>query len=228
MIGDKIVIRPHHTKAAEGAYVKVKKKINEKHGERLAITVAGESGSGKSEIAYELARLLHEKDSLKVIILAQDDYFILPPKSNAEARKKDIAHVGMHEVNLPLLDDNIAEIKRAGGVDFIGDTLGTGTKKKLIKPLVDFDRDEIGSEEIDTAGANVVIAEGTYTTALRNADIRIFIDRVYQDTLEHRRERGRDELDEYTEKILEIEHGIISTHKENADIVVKKDYSVDD
>jgi len=212
MLGDRIVVKPHHTKAAEGVYEKVCGKVTGSEGS-LAMTVAGESGSGKSEIASEIARLFSQRESLKCVIFHQDDYFIRPPKTNDKARLDDIGNVGTHEVLLDLMNEHILLAKDPG----------TGT---VVKPLIDYDNDRVLEEETDVSGVNLVIAEGTYTTSLKDADIRVFIDRTYHDTLEHRKERGRDELNEYTEKILVIEHEIISSHKKEADIVIGRDYRV--
>ena len=55
----------------------------------------------------------------------------------------------------------------------------------------------------------------------------MFIDRDYYDTLAHRRERGRDKIDDFTNQILKIEDAIITKHKQYADFVVNKDYTVD-
>jgi uridine kinase len=213
MLGDKIVVKPHHTRAAEGVYERIKDRIKGSE-QRLAITVAGESGSGKSEIATELARLFKEKNGFKYIIFHQDDYFIRPPKSNDEARREDIANVGMHEVRMDLMDEHMAIAKSQEGAD-------------IKKPLIDYDNNTVLEEVVASSGVNIVLAEGTYTTALENADIRVFINRTYIDTLEHRKERARDMLDDYTEKILIIEHNIISAQKQKADVVISKDYSVE-
>lgn len=55
----------------------------------------------------------------------------------------------------------------------------------------------------------------------------MFIDRDYFDTLEDRRERGREKIDDFTDKVLKIEDKIISRHKARANIVVNKDFSVE-
>lgn len=222
MIGDKLVIKPHHTEAAEGTYPKIKEKMGILKEECVGITVAGESGSGKSEIAAEIKRLLFENDNISSIILAQDDYFRLPPRSNDRARRQEIKNVGMQEVNLDLMDAHIKYLKTP---ELMKEC--SIQPPVIVKPLVDYENDRIGEEIVDINSVKVVIAEGTYTTALKNADIRIFIDRTYLDTLQHRIERGRDKLDEYTEKILKIEHDIISEYKSKADIIIKKDYSVE-
>ncbi|UCH85570.1 MAG: hypothetical protein JSW50_07765 [Candidatus Latescibacterota bacterium] len=209
MIGDKVIPKPHHTAAAEGVFALLKDKVRDK---RVAITVAGESGAGKSEIAVELARLFEAED-LRPLIFQQDDYFFLPPKTNAATRKKDIKHVGLGEVNLALLDEHTRLFKFAPG-------------DKIEKPLVIFEEDRISRETVTPADYDLLIAEGTYTTLLSHGDFHVFIDRNFEETLAHRKARKRDTLDEFSERILEIEHGIISKHKRMAEIVVNNDYSV--
>jgi uridine kinase len=210
MIGDKLHIQPHHTSAARDVFEAVKDKLPEG---KTTFTVAGQSGAGKSEIASELARFL-DTIGRKTYIFAQDDYFVYPPKSNHNERLKDIGWVGTQEVKLSLLDDNMAAFK-------------AGQPQMLEKPLVIFDEDRITSEKVDLSPFNVAIAEGTYTTVLKNADYHVFIDRDYFDTREHRIARGRDKIDEFTDKILKIEDGIITKHKQYADIIVRKDYTVE-
>ena len=56
----------------------------------------------------------------------------------------------------------------------------------------------------------------------------MFIDRDYLDTRAHREKRRRDEseLNSFIDRVLEIEHRIISAHRKLAEIIVNKDYSV--
>ncbi len=73
---------------------------------------------------------------------------------------------------------------------------------------------------MDIEGVNVVIAEGTYTTTIENADFKVFIDRNYKQTKKSRLARLRDPATDFLEKVLAIEHEIISRHKDLADVVV--------
>ena len=82
-------------------------------------------------------------------------------------------------------------------------------------------REMIAEETVSLEGVNVVIAEGTYTSILEKIDFRAFIDRTYHDTLKHRKKRARDPAEgEFINRVLEIEHEIISAHKARADIVL--------
>jgi uridine kinase len=208
MKGDILIIDEHHRRAAAKVVDLISEQIkNSKN--KFIITVAGESGAGKSEIAASIAENLAES-GYKSYVFGQDDYFKLPPKTNARQRVKDISWVGVNEVKLDLLDQNIAEILEG--------------RNRITKPLVDFNADTIGEETVETSDYDILIAEGTYTTLLRNADCRVFIDRNRWDTKESRQKRNREKQDAFLEKILTIEHEIISKHKAKADIVISKDF----
>lgn len=210
--GDSIVIEPHHRKAAEGILPVVLRTLREGDG-RIGVTIAGESGSGKSETAAALAEALAGA-GVGSLILQQDDYFVYPPKTNDRTRRADIGWVGPQEVRLDLMDEHMRAF-----ID--GATI-------VEKPLVDYEDDNISTEVVTTGDARVVIAEGTYTTLLAAARHRAFINRDYTQTRKHREKRNRDasELDVFIDKVLAIEHAIISSHMARADIVVNDDYSV--
>jgi len=210
MKGDKLIIHEGHVKAARQIMNLLFPQII-KTRNKFIITIAGESGSGKSEIAAVLSELLSEK-GLKSILLQQDDYFVYPPKTNARMRRKDIGHVGLSEVSLELLDQNLQDIMEG--------------KSAIEKPLVIFDEDRITKEMVKLEGIKAIIVDGTYTTILKNVHRRIFIDRSYVDTREIRKRRAREEQDEFLENILEVEHKIISSHKPQANIIVTNNYEV--
>jgi uridine kinase len=208
MRGDILVIGEQHRQAAQGVVDMILDEIAGNDAKYL-ITVGGESGAGKSELASAIKDLL-DGTGIRTLILQQDDYFVYPPLTNARVRLKDIHHVGPGEVKLDILNDNIRSI-RAG-------------QKSVEKPLVIFQEDRITSEIIDLQPFRVVIIEGTYTTLLENIDCRIFIDRDRADTREDRMRRNREKQDEWLEQILEIEHSIITRHKLHADIIINKEF----
>lgn len=210
MKGDSIVVEEHHVKAARGAVEILFPEI-EKAGGRYTISVSGESGSGKSEIATALSNELATK-GIQCVILQQDDYFVYPPRTNDSARRKDIGWVGPQEVKLDLMDQHLKGFRDG--------------KSQVVKPLVIYEENRIDEETMTFKDATVVIADGTYTTLLHNINTHIFIDLTYRDTRKHREKRIRhaSELDPFIDRVLEIEHGIISSHKGKAQIIVSKDY----
>lgn len=205
MKGDKLLIEPHHTTRAEECCDLLDDRLHDK----FSISIAGESGSGKSELAFEVSRLLTAR-GIKTDVLGQDDYFVFPPKTNHEMRRVNIQQVGPYEVKLDFLDGNIRSFKRE--------------ESPIYKPLVIYDENRITYEEMDVADLAVLIAEGTYTSLLRFIDFRIFIDRDYHQTLENRKKRARDKFEPFIEVVLEREHKIIAEHKSLADVVVTPDF----
>jgi uridine kinase len=207
MIGDKLVIEEHHTARAAEIYPLLVEKLRSEA--QLAVSVAGESGAGKSELAYELYRLLNEKGT-SAGILQQDDYFVFPPRTNHEMRKRNVEQVGPYEVKLGFMDANLRSFKRQ--------------ESPIYKPLVIYDENRITFEEMPVGELQVLIAEGTYTSLLRFVDLRIFIDRTYRHTLEARKRRARDKWEPFIQDVLEREHEIISRHKAWADLIVAEGF----
>ena len=213
MKGDKLVLQDYHRRAATEIVSHVIQDIRKKK-TRYIITVAGESGSGKSETGKAIADEF-DKFGITSVLLGQDDYFVLPPKTNDLKRREDPEWLGPHvEVKFDVLEHNLVDAIQG--------------KREIIKPLVDYDSNSIVDEIINLDGIKVLIAEGTYTSLLKHVDTRIFICRNWLDTFEHRqkRKRGNEVGDPFIDQVLSIEHKIIAGHKQLADILITKDYGV--
>jgi uridine kinase len=213
MKGDILVLQECHRRAAGAIVPQIIDAIRRKS-RRYTITVAGESGSGKSETGRAIADEL-EKHGIRSVVLGQDDYFALPPKANDRERRNDPQWLGPHiEVRLDLMEQNLLSAIQG--------------KREIAKPLVDYDANTIQQETITLDGIGVLIAEGTYTSLLKHVDTRVFIARNWMDTLEDRqkRNRGKEAGDPFTEQVLSTEHKIIAGHKQLADFVITKDYEV--
>ncbi len=211
MEGDIILIGEEHRNAANAIIERLIDEIRASE-TRYAITVSGESGSGKSETGLALAEALKERGVLAAV-LHQDDYYVLPPKSNDAARRANFAWVGTTEVRIDLLSEHLGQAK--AGAEFI------------TKPLSLYGEDRISEETISLEGTQVVIAEGVYTALCDNVDRRVFIARNRLETMAHRAKRGREAFDPFIEKVLETEHEIISKFRESADVVITRDYDVE-
>lgn len=214
MKGDVLIIEAHHRRAAARLALGLVEPIrNVSH--RFVITVGGESGSGKSETAAALAEELLGGCALRAVVLGQDDYFVLPPKSNDARRRSDPDWLGPDcEVRLDTLQANI-DAARAGA-------------DAIEKPLVDYAANSLSTETLPLEGVRVLIVEGTYVSLLRHVDCRIFIARTRVDTIEHRRKRNRgaEAEDPFIEGVLSIEHKIIAGHRHLADVVLTRDFDV--
>lgn len=210
MIGDILLFDEYHHAATE-LILEFLRKLDVKT--PYSLSVSGESGCGKTEIAHLLKEKLEERGK-RVMVLGQDDYFRLPPYSNHQQRKIDINWVGPKEVQLLLMDAHVKKLVQPKG-------------SIVTKPLVNFTEDKIDTENI-TGPYDIVIAEGTYTALLEDVDVRVFINRDYKETKKHRLSRNRDQALEnntdqeltFLEKVLQIEHEIIKEHEKLADLVI--------
>jgi uridine kinase len=213
MKGDVLVIEAHHRRAAAQIAADLVDAIHAKGG-RFLVTVAGESGSGKSETAAALAEQLL-RVGVASLVLGQDDYFVLPPKSNDARRRTDPDWLGPHvEVRFDLLQANV-DAALAGA-------------SEIEKPAIDYDGNSAAMEAVSLEGVTVMIVEGTYVSLLRHVDCRIFIARNRLETLEHRhkRNRGNEAADPFIEGVLDVEHKIIAGHRALADFVLTRDFDV--
>jgi len=211
MQGDIILVGEEHKRAADLIIDRILATITSTP-RRYTITVAGESGSGKSETGQALADALGER-GVRAVVLQQDDYYVLPPRFNDAARRANFAWVGTTEVRIDLLDAHLAAAQNG--------------EDTIVKPLVIYADNRIDEENLSLAGAQVVIAEGVYTSLCEHVDCRVFIDRNRLETMEHRMRRGREEFDPFIEEVLTKEHEIISQHRSRADVIITREYDVE-
>ncbi len=211
MKGDVVIIEDHHRRASAIIAGHLATEVRSRS-RRTTISVAGESGSGKSETGKALVDAF-EALGIPGLVLGQDDYFVLPPRSNDRARREDIACVGPQEVRLDWLDKHLAAARSGAS--------------EIRKPLVVYADDAIEEEMMALRGTRVVVVEGTYTTLLRNVDTRVFIARNRLETMEARARRAREPADPFIEEVLKIEHSIIAPHRARADVILSADYEVE-
>lgn len=179
--------------------------------EKLVIGICGESGSGKSVTAICLQRIL-AKSHIPTLALHQDSYFKLPPKENHEKRKADLNWVGPQEVQLDWMQRHIASFKSGG--------------EALMAPVLDYEKNVFLQQAVNIKKTSILIVEGVYAFLLADFDFKIFMERTYKDTLEKRKKRSREAYDPFVEQVLAIEHSLVAPLKMQADVVVKKDYSL--
>lgn len=204
MIGDTLEFTDYHREAARRILPLLRPRVTKTP---LVVTVAGESGSGKTGAAHCLAQALHEEEGLAVIVLSQDDYFRLPPISNHARRVEDLAWVGPGEVRLDLMGQHCLALCEEDPAE-------------VVKPLIFYQENRIDEERVAAGCWDLVVAEGTYVTLLEEADFRAFIDHPYTASRPGRLARGREADDPFIEEVLAIEHRIISAHASRADVIL--------
>ena len=178
---------------------------------RAVIAVAGESGSGKSMTAVDLARAL-DAAGVPAGVLHQDDYFKLPPRTNHENRCLDLANVGPHEVDLARLHSHIIAFREA--------------RDSVIAPVVDYPANAFRTRLVDFSPLAALVVEGTYVLRLDDVDVRIFLDATSDDTRERRRVRNRDIDAPIVDQVLAIEHTLVAPQASLAQIVIDKEFRI--
>lgn len=208
---DRTAWRPEYDALARALADLLRRDFDVPRAARTVVGIAGESGSGKSVTATNLARELTARGAAAAV-LHQDDYFHRPPRANHAARVADLGAVGPHEVNLALLAEHLAAF-RAGAPAIDG-------------PLVDYAHDRFVTRRHDLAGRAVLVVEGTYVLGLPDLDVRVFLAATHEETAARRAERARDAHEPIIDTILGIEHALIARQAAVADVVIDPTFRI--
>ncbi|MBP7821361.1 MAG: zeta toxin family protein [Saprospiraceae bacterium] len=210
MIGDKLNILPEYFQL----YTPIADDVLKSHAnsERFVILIGGESGSGKSVLSTCIAQLLEEQN-INCSLIQLDDYFKLPPTTNHKQREQNLSNVGVHEVNMELLQQHI-------------DIFLENKTSYITKPLSSHETNTISAEHFNLEGVKALIIEGTYALYLQHAAYRIYINRDYISTKANRIARSRDIIDEFSEKVLAIEHRLVTKSATDIDCTIQNDYTL--
>ncbi|MGB1620746.1 MAG: hypothetical protein ACPG9M_06490 [Schleiferiaceae bacterium] len=175
--------------------------------------VSGESGCGKTTLAKAIVRE-YEAQGKKAVLISQDEYFHLPPRQNHNKRVENFEWIGLGEVDWKLLN---------GVIDQVLDPAVASVEV----PEMDWELDTKEWKTMDAEEVDVVVIEGTYVLGeKREGEVGIFFEHTYVDTRENRLARNREVVDDFIQRVLEREHGIISALRKDADLVVNKDYTL--
>ena len=177
---------------------------------RTVITVAGESGSGKSVTATDLATAMNDA-GIRTIIIHQDNYFVRPPRTNHAHRLTDLGSVGPQEVQMDVIAANMLAF-RAGAT--------------ITAPVVDYAGNRFLTQSLDFTDTQALVVEGTYALLLDGWDIGVFLQATYRDTEARRKARNRDIDDPFVDQVLEIEHRLIAPQSLRADILLDRDFEI--
>ncbi|UYP44261.1 Uridine kinase [Candidatus Lokiarchaeum ossiferum] len=206
MLGDVLLIEEKHKNVAHEIVQKYLKTRREK----LIITIGGESGSGKSEVAHMVGRYL-KKEGILTKILHTDNYYRIPPNNRLEWRKKEgISAINFTEYDWDLIIKNI--------LDFKSDKVGN-------LPCVDLINDRVDTLITDFSGISVLILEGLYSLHF-TGDFNIYIDLTYHETKKAQSMRGKEIYDDFRMKVLEREHKIVSKFRSEANYIISKQFSL--
>jgi len=206
MLEDVLLLKDEHYKAAD----QILQRLLPLNSKRTVIGISGESGAGKSELAYVLGRKIRQNGKLAKIIHI-DNYYNVPPQEKTAWRKKHgIDKIGLDEYNWDLINKNIREFRE-------------GKKAKM--PCVDLLTDITDELITDFKPIDYLIVEGLYSLKA-DVDLRVFITLTYHDTKKAQILRGKEPQNAFRLQVLEREHRVVQSLRPMADLLVTNNYSV--
>ena len=230
MPGDRICINEKHVEKAEKIYPLLLEKIQALPGEtpeaccprKVVIGVCGGSGVGKSETASLLGWMLGE-DGMPAYILSGDNYPHRIPARNDERRQEVYDEGGEAALRAYLGSEQEADYSLLNGIirEF-----KSGASPIRLKRMGRTE-EERWFDDVDMSDKQALIIEWTHASSdlLEGVDILILLNSTPEETLAHRRSRGRDGAVDspFTTLVLKIEQEQLTAEAPKADIIVAKD-----
>ena len=207
MLGDVLLIEEKHKKAAD----QIITYLGKMSGEKLILAIGGESGSGKTEVAHEVARKLKIANT-PAKVMHIDNYYLTSPQERTSWRKTHgLKSIGYIEYDWETIRRNITEFRE--------------DQDRVIMPCIDLLTDQEDQLITSFEGIRFLIIEGLYAI-IADADLRILIDLTYHDTKMAQYQRRKEPTSDYRWQVLQREHEEMLSLRHLADLVVNKDFSV--
>ncbi len=204
MLNDVVTIEKKHTNAASTLFNRVLHDLKPK----FIVTISGEVGTGKCEIAHELGRKLIGA-GIGVKLVHMDNYYLIPPIERIEWRKKNgLEKIGYDEYDWKTINQNIDDFR---------------TNKKSVMPIVDLFTQKVDQLYTDFNGIEVLIIAGLYSIRINQGDLRVFIELTYEDTWEEQMLTQKEVLDDFRIEVLKHEHKAVQSLKSLADFYIDFD-----
>lgn len=214
MLGDILLINDMHKEAACSIKEYVRKELKKKEdGYRYIVSISGESGSGKSELAHTLGKAL-KQNSIRVKVIHSDNYYKIQPLLREEWRRnKGFDKIGIDEYDWVKINRTIRDFKEG---------------QECMIPCIDQIPEQVDKLITDFGKIDLLIIDGLYAIKTENVDLKIFIDLTYHETKINQIIRMKEAMNEFRLKILEQEHKNVVSLKPLADLIVDKSYMVKD
>ncbi|MCX6234274.1 MAG: uridine kinase [Bacteroidetes bacterium] len=208
MLGDVLLIEDKHRNAGQ----KIVDFILKNRKGKMMVGISGESGSGKSELAHVIARLLR-KEGIMAKPIHIDNYYRILPLERTEWRKNHGIEnvVGYGEYDWDKIYQNIRDFKDG---------------KTSSMPCVDLVTEQVDTLITDFKGIDMLIIDGLYAIKTEGIDIRIFIELTYHETKKAQLVRGKEPQNEYRMRVLEQEHKMVQALRPVADLLITKEYEM--
>ncbi|HPG74234.1 MAG TPA: hypothetical protein PLM49_08090 [Bacteroidales bacterium] len=208
MLGDVLLITEKHRQAAEqlvAALLPLRKP-------RMVLAISGESGSGKSELAHCIGKLLVQAHGIPAKIIHSDNYYKVHPHRRTQWRKEQgFDAVGMSELDWERLNANVNAFRKGEIAEM---------------PCIDIIPDEPDTLITDFSKIDFLIIDGLYALNTQGVDVGVFITLTYHETKKAQADRGKEPVNEFRWKVLEREHLEVQSLKEKADILIDNNYSL--
>lgn len=214
MLGDVLLINDLHKRAAEELFEHVSLMLaKKKNGNRFIVAISGESGAGKSELSHSLALLLKNAGK-RIKVMHTDNYYKIAPTQRTEWRKKNgLSKVGISEYDWKLLNRNILEFKEG---------------REAMTPCIDIISQQVDKLITNFAEIDILVVDGLYAIKCKSVDLKIFIDLTYHETKMEQAVRGKEVMNEFRTQVLEMEHINLLNLKPIADLIINKNYEVEE
>ena len=208
MLHDVLLITEKHKKAAQ----QIVERINAMEGSKIVIAIGGESGSGKSELGHEVARLLKLQNTPTKVMHIDNYYKTSPQERNPWRKAHGVKQIGYNEYNWGIINRNLQEFCDDAAV--------------AVMPCVDLLTDQEDFITTSFQGLRYMVVEGLYAVQVE-ADLRVLIDLTYHETKKAQLVRGKENMDEWRLQVLEQEHKVVQSLRPKADLIVTPDFDVE-
>ena len=212
MLGDVLLINDMHKDAAQAIFDRIIAELPAK-GERYRylVGISGESGSGKSELAHALGKLLKD-NNIRVKVVHTDNYYKIQPLLREEWRRnKGFDKIGIEEYDWIKIRKTIRDFKE---------------EQECMIPCIDLIPEQVDKLITDFSKIDLLIVDGLYAIKAPDIDMRVFIDLTYHETKINQIIRMKEAMSDFRMNILEKEHQAVVSLKPMADLVVDKSYQV--
>ena len=212
MLGDVLLINDMHKEAAQAIYEEVqaaRKKLDDRY--RYVVGISGESGSGKSELAHALGKILKD-NHVRVKVIHTDNYYKIQPLLREEWRRnKGFDKIGLDEYDWIKIRKTIRDFKE---------------EQECMIPCIDLIPEQVDKRLTDFSKIDLLIIDGLYAIKTDDVDLRVFIDLTFHETKINQIIRMKEAMSDFRLAILEKEHEAVLTLKPMADLIVDKSYQV--
>ena len=212
MLGDILLINDMHKEAAQSICERVLAEREAKEERyRYVVGIAGESGSGKSELAHALGNCLKDHN-IRVKVIHTDNYYRIQPLLREEWRRnKGFDQIGINEYDWVKIRKTLRDFKE---------------EQECMIPCIDLIPEQVDKLITDFSKVDLLIVDGLYAINANDIDMRVFIDLTYHETKINQIIRMKEALSDFRLGILEREHQAVISLKHMADLVVDKSYQV--